>query len=75
MPLEGLGKLLLVTGALLALMGLVLLFAGRIPLIGKLPGDIVFRKGGFTFYLPLVTMLLLSILLTVVFNLVSRLFR
>jgi hypothetical protein len=58
------GRLLLVLGALLFVLGLVLTFAGRVPLVGRLPGDIVYRRGNFTFYFPLATSILLSLLLT-----------
>ncbi len=73
--LEGTGKLLLVFGGIIALLGLVTLFTGRIPFLGRLPGDIVLQRGNFTLYVPLVTMLLLSIGLTVLLNVVFRLFR
>ena len=73
--LEGMGKLLLVFGGIIALLGLAMLFTGRIPFLGRLPGDIVLQRGNFTLYVPLVTMLLLSIGLTVLLNVVVRLFR
>jgi hypothetical protein len=58
------GRTLLVLGAVLLVLGLLLTFGSRIPGLGRLPGDIVYRKGNFTFYFPLVTSLLLSLLLT-----------
>jgi hypothetical protein len=45
---------------------------GKIPLIGRLPGDIYIRKGDFTFYFPLATSILISILLTLLFSLFGR---
>ncbi|PYQ15059.1 MAG: DUF2905 domain-containing protein [Acidobacteria bacterium] len=66
------GRLLVAAGGLLAALGLVLMLAGKIPFLGRLPGDIVYRKGGSTFYFPLVTCLLLSLLLTVVLRLLRR---
>ena len=46
--------------------------APRLPWLGRLPGDIVYRRGGFTFYLPLATSILLSLLLTLLFALLRR---
>ena len=61
-----LGRTLLVVGAVLFVVGLLLTFGARIPGLGRLPGDIVYRKGNFTFYFPLVTSLVLSLVLTAV---------
>jgi hypothetical protein len=58
------GRTLLVVGAVLFVVGLLLTMGARIPGLGRLPGDLVYRKGNFTFYFPLVTSLLLSLLLT-----------
>ncbi|MBI4233144.1 MAG: DUF2905 domain-containing protein [Chloroflexi bacterium] len=72
---ENLGKLLLLVSGFLALLGLLFLLAPRVPLLGRLPGDILVQRGRFTLYMPLVTSLLLSLLLTAVLTLVLRLFR
>jgi DUF2905 family protein len=61
-----LGRTLLVVGGVLFVVGLLLTFGARIPGLGRLPGDIVYRKGNFTFYFPLVSSLVLSLLLTAV---------
>jgi len=45
---------------------------GKIPWFGRLPGDIVIRREGFTLFLPVATMLLVSIFLSIIFNLVAR---
>jgi hypothetical protein len=66
-----LGKTLIVAGLLIAVIGAVVLLGGKVGL-GRLPGDIVYRKGGFTFYLPWVTCLLLSLVLTLVLSLFRR---
>ena len=58
------GRVLLVVGALLFVLGLVLTLAGRVPFFGRLPGDFVFRRGNATFYVPLATSILLSLLLS-----------
>jgi len=71
-----LGKLLLVVGGLIVLIGAVLLFAGRLNLpLGRLPGDFVYRGKNTTFYFPLATSIILSIVLTLVFWLIGRLRR
>ena len=66
------GKVLIITGIVIVLLGLIVSFGGRIPLLGKLPGDILFRKGSISFYFPIVTSLLLSIILAIIINLVLR---
>ncbi len=69
---EGLAKLLIIFGVVLALLGSLLLVVGKIPFIGRLPGDIYIQRENFTFYFPLATSLLISILLTLLFSLFSR---
>ena len=71
-PLPGMGRVLIFIGLGIVVLGLLLTFAGKIPLIGRLPGDIVFRRGNFTFYFPLATSIILSILLTVILWLFRR---
>ena len=66
------GRVLLVFGLILAVVGLVLLFADKIPFLGRLPGDILVKRKNFTIYFPLATMILLSIVLTVIFNVFFR---
>ena len=66
------GRTLLVLGGVLVVVGLLLTFGGRIPGLGRLPGDIVYRRGNFTFYFPLVTSLLLSLLLTAMLAIFRR---
>ncbi|GBF35327.1 hypothetical protein DCCM_4450 [Desulfocucumis palustris] len=70
--LNGIGKIIVIMGIILVVTGLLLMFSGKIFNFGKLPGDILIRKGNFTFYFPLVSMILLSILLTVILNLFFR---
>ena len=67
----GLGRSLILAGLVLVVVGLAVSYAGRIPWLGKLPGDFTFRSGGVTIYLPLATCLLLSVAL----SLLSYLFR
>jgi len=69
-----LGKMLILVGGLMLLVGILLLVGGRMHLpIGRLPGDIVYRGKNTTFYLPLVTSLLLSLVLSLVFWALGRL--
>lgn len=74
-PLRELGKGLLVFGALLILIGAVLLVGAKLPLrIGRLPGDIVYQGRHTTFYFPIATCIVLSVALTLLLWLV-QLFR
>ena len=66
------GRVLIAAGILIAALGVLLFLADRVPGLGRLPGDLVFRRGGVTFYLPLATCLLLSVLLTLIFALLRR---
>ena len=67
------GKILVFCGLLIAFFGVVLIFAGRLHLpIGRLPGDIVYRGKHSTFYFPLATSIVLSIVLSVVLYFLSR---
>lgn len=67
------GKALLAFGVLLAVVGALLYFSGRLPFrLGQLPGDIVLRGRHTTFYFPVVTCLLLSAILTLVMWLLGR---
>ncbi len=67
-----LGRVLIALGALLVLAGLALTFSDRIPWLGKLPGDFVIRRDGFTLYFPLATGLLISVVVTLLVNLFGR---
>ncbi len=73
--LESVGKLLLVIGGFIVLLGLILVFAPKIPFVGRLPGDIYVEKGNFRFFFPLVTTLIISLILTLVLNIILRLFK
>jgi hypothetical protein len=60
------GKTLITTGILLVVLGLIFLAAGKIPWLGNLPGDITIQRGRFTFYFPLATCILISVVITLV---------
>ncbi len=61
-----------VLGLLIAALGAVLWMFSGVPFIGRLPGDIYIRRGSFTFYFPLATCILISIVLTLLFALMRR---
>ena len=69
--MSGLGRLLMTVGGLLFVVGLALSLIGRTS-AGRLPGDIVLERGHFTFYFPVVTSILLSLLLSGVLWLLRR---
>lgn len=66
------GRALIVAGAALLLVGLVLTLGSRIPGLGRLPGDIVWRRGNTTVYFPVVTFLVLSLVLSLLFALFRK---
>jgi hypothetical protein len=68
--MEGLGKILLIVGGIIVILGLILVFGQHIPFLGKLPGDIFVKRDGFSFYFPIVTLLILSILITIIVNVI-----
>jgi hypothetical protein len=59
-------------GVVIALVGVLLMLAGRVPWIGRLPGDIHVQRGNWTFYFPLATSIVISVVLTLVFWLFGR---
>lgn len=69
------GRVLMTLGALLFVIGVVLTFAWRIPGLGNLPGDISVERGNFRLYAPFGTMIVLSIVLSVLLNVLGRFFR
>lgn len=71
--LPDLGRWLVYMGLGLAGVGLIIMLAGRVPWLGRLPGDIRFERGGVSCFAPLATSLLLSVVLTVMLNVVIRL--
>lgn len=70
--MDSLGKMLILFGVVLALLGGLLLVAGKIPFLGRLPGDIVIRRENWSLYFPLTTSILISILLTLLLSFFSR---
>lgn len=74
MDLQGIGKVIIVAGLALAVLGLVIWFGGRLGL-GSLPGDVRFDNESWGCYAPIGSMIVLSLLLTVVVNVLLRLFN
>jgi hypothetical protein len=66
--MEGIGKILLIVGGSIVILGLILIFSQHIPFLGKLPGDIFVKRDGFSFYFPIVTFLIVSLLITIIVN-------
>jgi hypothetical protein len=67
---EHMGKMLIFIGIFIVVMGLLMMLWGKVPGLGKLPGDIYIEKENFKFFFPVVTCLLISVGLTVIINLV-----
>lgn len=71
--MAGLGKILVVFGLLIAVVGALLILGDRLPLrLGRLPGDIIWKGKNTTFYFPIATSLLLSVLLSLILWLIGR---
>jgi hypothetical protein len=66
------GKMLIIFGVASIVIGGILMLSGKVPWLGRLPGDILVQKKNFTFYFPLATSILLSILLTLIFWLIKK---
>ncbi|MBW1917406.1 MAG: DUF2905 domain-containing protein [Deltaproteobacteria bacterium] len=67
-----LGRGLIFMGLVLLIIGLVIMLAPKIPWLGRLPGDITIKRGRFTLYFPLVTCLIISVLLSILFAIFRR---
>jgi hypothetical protein len=66
------GKILIITGAVIVVIGAIMMLSGKLPWIGRLPGDIMVQKKSFTFYFPIATCILLSIIISIIFWLIGR---
>lgn len=66
------GKFLVITGIVIAVIGVIFIFSEKITGIGRLPGDIVIQRKNFTLYFPLATSILISIVLTLIFWIIGR---
>ena len=72
---SNLGKILVLFAVIIAIAGFLLIALGKIPFFGKLPGDVVIRRGNSTFFFPIVTSIIVSIVLTILVNLFLWIFR
>jgi ABC-type enterochelin transport system permease subunit len=72
LAIDSIGKSLILFGIVLIVIGSIFVLFGKIPWFGRLPGDIVIKREGYTIYFPLVTMILLSAALTILFNIIGR---
>ena len=70
--MSGLGRSLIIIGVVLVVIGLIITFAPRLPWLGKLPGDILIKKENFSFYFPLASCILISLILSFVMWLFRR---
>jgi hypothetical protein len=71
-PFGSIGKILIIFGIVLVVIGVILILGDKIPWIGRLPGDILIKRERFTFYFPLMTSIIISILLTLLFALFRK---
>lgn len=67
-----LGRFLIIAGIIIVVLGGLLLLSGKVPWLGKLPGDIFIQKKNFTFYFPLATGILLSFIVTIILWFLGR---
>jgi len=66
------GKVIILIGIFLIILGGLMIYGERIPFIGKLPGDIHIKRENFNFYFPITTCILISMILTLLFYLIQR---
>jgi hypothetical protein len=69
---SGIGKILIIIGLVIAGIGGLILLGGKIPWIGRLPGDFYYKGKNFTFYFPLATSIIISIILTIILIFIGR---
>lgn len=73
MMLQELGRVIIILGIVLVVLGSSIWFFGKLPFLGKLPGDIYIQKDNFSFYVPITTAILISILFSIVLTIISNL--
>lgn len=72
MAMESLGRMIIYIGVVMIVIGGFFLLMAKLPWFGRLPGDIVYRREGLTIYVPIATMILVSLVLTLLLNIVWR---
>jgi hypothetical protein len=70
--MSAMGKLLIILGIVLIVIGLLFMLGDKIPYIGRLPGDIIIKRERFSFYFPITTSIIISIILTLLFSIFKR---
>ncbi len=70
--MPGIGRTLVILGVLLVIIGLGFMYADKIPYVGRLPGDIFVKREKFSFYFPLTTSIIISIILTILFSIFRK---
>jgi hypothetical protein len=70
--MAGLGRSLIIFGLIIIVFGIIITFAGKIPWLGRIPGDIQIKKDNFTFYFPLATCILVSVIVSFFLWLLKR---
>jgi len=65
-------KIIIITGVVLIILGIVLLGIQKLPFGGKLPGDILIKRENFTFYLPLTTCIIISLIFSIILYLIGK---
>ena len=73
--MHSLGKYLIIFGAIILIAGVIIAFFPKLNFFGKLPGDITIRKENFSFYLPIVTSIVISVFLTLIFWFINYFLR
>lgn len=70
--MPAIGKILILLGIILIVAGILILVAPKIPCLGRLPGDIYIKREGYSFYFPVTTSIIISIILTIIFSLFKK---
>ena len=70
--IESIGKFLIIAGAIIIIVGVFLAYGPKIPFLGKLPGDIYIKRDNFSFYFPITTCIVISIILSVLFFFIHK---
>jgi len=70
--MTGMGKMFIILGIVLIVIGLAFMFGDRIPYLGKLPGDIYVKRERFSFFFPITTSIIISVILSILFSIFRR---
>jgi hypothetical protein len=73
--MDGIGRALVIAGVVILVIGIALMFADRVPLVGRMPGDVTLRGDGWTVYAPIATSIVVSLVLTAALSLFAWLAR